>query len=124
MLTEVEGQFVVFTPCDAENPHITISEDRTALTVAYGHDAVVYAIRESTLKEKLVDGIIGYKLTLMVQENDVTTKVTVEHVPDRPTRWSGLPWKEGTYFANEGEVDEYPSVVQPCRECWGDECED
>lgn len=129
MLTEEEGEFIIFRPCDAANFCVSINDKRTVLSIEYGQDGALFDILSIDHKSKLSsNGNKDFLLFRIRDQNAGTEKrvfeVNAEFNQDtRHVFWTGLPYRdEEIMMISSLDTSYYKTVIQPCSDCW-DECE-
>lgn len=130
MLTEEEGEFIIFQPCDAGNLAVSLNEKRTMLNVEYGQDAMNFDILSMEDKTKLSTNE-NKKFIILKLQNQFTGadhkkfEVIVEINPEnKHSVWRGLPYRENDalLMISAQDTASYKHVRQPCSDCW-DNCE-
>ncbi|MCE7862199.1 MAG: hypothetical protein DYG99_01520 [Bacteroidetes bacterium CHB5] len=114
MVTEVDGEWVLFYPCDADNTFIQIQAD--SIVIGWGQDATAGKI-ESWSND-------GNKLTLAVNDSYAVNTYQVNTGLNGYTEW--WLWEDAekpSRFIHARNKAQYKEVRQPCKECWED-CEE
>lgn len=123
-LTEKSEKFIVFNSCDAGNLHLTISKkgEKFGLLLHCQQEDSDYEIVESNqvkdtvfINAKWVDSNKrqDFKFFWINKEKGLGRWVT---------QYPGGTLSDNT-FVVAGRQNDFEKVDQPCRECWGDECD-
>jgi hypothetical protein len=113
MVTQMDNNWVLFYPCDADNTFVQIKGD--SIIIGWGQDATLGKI-ESWFKSS------DY-LSLVVNDSYTTNTYRVQQTEGGLTQWWLWEDAEGpSYFVSASEKSKYPIIKQPCKECWED-CE-
>lgn len=125
MLTEHENKLVVYTPCDAGNLllAITKNEEGYCLLLHGVQEDIPYSISESY---KHNDTIMLYTVRKDSRDKQVFKFVWHDHARG-VGRWITTHpngYHSDNIFTTSHRETDYERVDQPCRECWGDECDD
>ncbi len=114
MVTLQDNNWVLFYPCDADNTFVQVKGD--SIVIGWGQDATLGKI-ESWSKSN------DY-LSLVVNDSYSTNTYRVQQTDDGLTQWWLWEDAEGpSYFIPASEKSNYPTIKQPCKECWED-CEE
>jgi hypothetical protein len=113
MITEIDGEWVLFYPCDADNTFIQIKGD--SIIIGWGQDATGGKIENWTAD--------GDKLTLAVNDSYAVSTYPVSAGPDYTEWWLWEDAEKPSRFINAINKSQYKEVRQPCKECWED-CEE
>lgn len=115
MLTDYDGQLVIFHPCDANNATVDIRND--TLHVNWGLEEGFYHIT-SIAKPS------GQKIRLTAETDSGETEeifsATFLDTEKKLSRW--YVWLDDTtsaIFTDSRYKGQYKEVKQPCTECWG-----
>ncbi len=123
-LTETDSGMVIFNPCDHINEEIRLIETDSVTLLQHleGHEATMgkivhtYKTPEDTIMLDVDwidwDKSAVYKFTWIDQSKGIAEWVAIYNNREYYS----------TMVIKEHEM-EYPTVEQPCIECWGDECE-
>lgn len=114
MITEVDGEWVLFYPCDADNTFIQIKGD--SIVIGWGQDATAGKIENWSND--------GDKLTLAVNDSYAVNTYQVKTGTSGFTEW--WLWEDAetpSRFIKATDKSQYKEVRQPCKECWED-CEE
>ena len=114
MITELDGEWVLFYPCDADNTFIQIEAD--SIIIGWGQDATAGKI-ENWSKD-------GNELTLAVTDSYAINTYRVNTGTNGYTEW--WLWEDAerpSRFIKASDKSQYKEVRQPCKECW-DDCEE
>lgn len=117
MITEYEGEWVLFYPCDADNTFIQVKGD--SIIIGWGQDATAGIIEGYTSNEP------GNEITLTVNDSYAVNNYRVERTENGNTAW--WLWEDSerpSQFINALDKPSYKEVRQPCKECWEDCDED
>ncbi len=115
MLTQQNGDWVLYYPCDADNTFVQVKGD--SIVIGWGQDATLGIIESWTLSD--LD-----ELSLVVNDSYTTTTYRVQQTEDGLTQWWLQDDVEGpSYFTHVREKDLFRTIKQPCKECWED-CEE
>jgi hypothetical protein len=115
MLTEYNGQLVIFHPCDANNALVEIHDD--TLHINWGLEEGFYRIKSIT---KPSNGKIAMTGETDIGENEERFSVTFLDAEKKLSRWH--VWLDDTtsaIFTDSRFKDDFKEVKQPCSECWG-----
>lgn len=123
-LTDKNGKFIVYNSCDSGNLHLTISKkgEKFGLLLHGQQEDYDYEILESIevldtvfIFAKWVDSDKkqDFKFFWINKEKGLGRWVT---------QYSGGTLSDNTFIVAERQND-FEKVDQPCRECWGDECD-
>ncbi len=114
MVTLQDNNWVLFYPCDADNTFVQVKGD--SIVIGWGQDATLGKI-ESWSKSN------DY-LSLVVNDSYSTNTYRVQQTDDGLTQWWLWEDAEGpSYFIPASDKSNYPTIKQPCKECWED-CEE
>jgi len=114
MVTQMDNDWVLFYPCDADNTFVQIKGD--SIIIGWGQDATLGKI-ESWSKSN------DY-LSIVVNDSYSTNTYRVQQTEDGLTQWWLWEDAEGpSYFIPAAEKNNYATIKQPCKECWED-CEE
>lgn len=114
MVTQMDNDWVLFYPCDADNKFVQVKGD--SIIIGWGQDATLGKI-ESWSKSN------DY-LSLVVNDSYSTNTYRVQQTEDGLTQWWLWEDAEGpSYFIPASDKSNYPTIKQPCKECWED-CEE
>jgi hypothetical protein len=115
MVTLEDNNWVLFYPCDADNTFVQIKGD--SIVIGWGQDATAGKIESWSLNN--ID-----ELSLVVNDSYATNTYRVQQTDDGLTQWWLWEDAEGpSYFIPSSEKSNYPTIKQPCKECWED-CEE
>lgn len=120
-LTEKDGEMIIFNSCDAGNLHLSIDKDNLLLH-GQQEDSELTILKSTTLNDTAIlqckwnnsDEIQNFKFIWVKKEEGIGQWIT--------TFSSG--WTSDFYFILADKKDEIKIIDQPCRECWGDECDE
>jgi len=115
MLTLEENEWVLFYACDADNTTVTIKGD--SLFIGWGQDATGGKIESWSVNND--------KISLVVNDSYQTNVYQALRSEDGLMQW--WLWEdteEPAYFIHERDKSSYPTIKQPCKECWEDCDED
>ena len=115
MLTLEENEWVLFYACDADNTTVTIKGD--SLFIGWGQDATGGKIESWSVNND--------KISLVVNDSYQTNVYQALRSEDGLMQWR--LWEdteEPAYFIHERDKSSYPTIKQPCKECWEDCDED
>jgi hypothetical protein len=111
MVTQEEGEWVLFYACDADNTTVTIKGD--SIIIGWGQDATGGKIESWSLE--------GDKLSLVVNDSYETNVYQVQEAEDGLMQWWLWDDSEGqSLFVHDRDKNKYQVVKQPCKECWED----
>jgi hypothetical protein len=114
MLTQQNGDWVLYYPCDADNTFVRVKGD--SIIIGWGQDATLGKIESWTA--------VNDELSLVVNDSYASTTYRVQQTEDGLTQWWLWEDAEGpSYFTHIREKDSFPIIKQPCKECWED-CEE
>jgi len=111
MITEVDGEWVLYYPCDADNTFIQLKAD--SIVIGWGQDATA-----GKIENRAVD---GDKLTLAVNDSYAVNTYQVKIDQAGYTEW--WLWEDAeapSRFIHASQKSLYKEVKQPCKECWED----
>ncbi|MBN8651226.1 MAG: hypothetical protein J0L67_07355 [Cytophagales bacterium] len=114
MITEVDGEWILYYPCDADNTFIQLKSD--SIVIGWGQDATA-----GKIENRAID---GDKLTLAVNDSYSVNTYQVRIDQTGYTEW--WLWEDAekpSRFINAANKSQYKEVRQPCKECW-DDCEE
>jgi len=115
MVTQMDNEWVLFYPCDADNTFVQVKGD--SIVIGWGQDATAGKI-ESWSRSNIDE------LSLVVNDSYATSTYRVQQTDDGLTQWWLWEDAEGpSYFIPATEKSIYPTIKQPCKECWED-CEE
>jgi hypothetical protein len=115
MVTLQDNNWVLFYPCDADNTFVQVKGD--SIVIGWGQDATAGKI-ESWSRSNIDE------LSLVVNDSYATSTYRVQQTDDGLTQWWLWEDAEGpSYFIPSSEKSNYPTIKQPCKECWED-CEE
>jgi hypothetical protein len=124
-LTDKDGKLVIYNSCDAGNMLLTISKksDRFELLIHGQQEDYNFEILETT---QLIDTIYikaKWKDYDEEQEFKFYWKIKEQGLGRFNTTYSnGL--KSDNLFVTREKQTNFEKFDQPCRECWGDECDE
>lgn len=113
MITEQNGEWVLFYPCDADNTFVQVKGD--SIVIGWGQDATGGII------EDWLEGDTGNQITLAVNDSYSVNYYRVEKAENGNTVW--WLWEDAdnpSQFINAVNKPNYKEVRQPCKECWED----
>lgn len=114
MVTLQDNNWVLYYPCDADNTFVQVKGD--SIVIGWGQDATLGKIESWSLTNN--------ELSLVVNDSYATTTYRVQQTEDGLTQWWLWEDSEGpSYFIPASEKNNYPTIKQPCKECWED-CEE
>jgi hypothetical protein len=111
MITEVDGEWVLYYPCDADNTFIQLKGD--SIVIGWGQDATA-----GKIENRAVD---GDKLTLAVNDSYAVNTYQLRIDQAGYTEW--WLWEDAeapSRFIHASQKSIYKEVKQPCKECWED----
>jgi hypothetical protein len=111
MITEVDGEWVLYYPCDADNTFIQLKAD--SIVIGWGQDATA-----GKIENRAVD---GDKLTLAVNDSYAVNTYQLRIDQAGYTEW--WLWEDAeapSRFIHASQKSIYKEVKQPCKECWED----
>ena len=114
MITEVDGEWVLFYPCDADNTFIQLKSD--SIVIGWGQDATAGKIENWSND--------GDKLPLAVNDSSAVNTYQVKIDQAGYAEW--WLWEDDerpSRFIHTSQKLQYKEVRQPCKECWED-CEE
>ncbi len=117
MISEQDGEWVLFYPCDADNTFIQVKGD--SIIIGWGQDATAGVIEDYTSNET------GNEITLAVNDSYAVNYYRVERTENGKIAW--WLWEDAerpSQFINAFDKPSYKEVRQPCKECWEDCDED
>jgi len=115
MVTLQDNNWVLFYPCDADNTFVQVKGD--SILIGWGQDATAGRI-ESWSRSNIDE------LSLVVNDSYATSTYRVQQTDDGLIQWWLWEDAEGpSYFIPATEKSNYPTVKQPCKECW-ENCEE
>jgi hypothetical protein len=115
MVTQEEGEWILFYACDADNTTVTIKGD--SIVIGWGQDATVGKIESWSVDDD--------KYSLVVNDTYETNVYQVQPAEDGLMQWHLWDDSEGqSLFVHERDKSKYRVVKQPCKECWEDCDED
>ncbi len=111
MVTQEEGEWILFYACDADNTTVTIKGD--SIVIGWGQDATGGKIESWSLEND--------KLSLVVNDSYETNVYQVQQAEDGLMQWWLWDDSEGqSLFVHDRDKNKYRVVKQPCKECWED----
>ncbi|MCW5910499.1 MAG: hypothetical protein KIT62_05465 [Cyclobacteriaceae bacterium] len=114
MITEVDGEWVLYYPCESDNAFLQIKGD--SIMIGWGQDITAGKIENWSTD--------GDKLTLAVNDS-----YSVNTYPVKTGQNGYIEWwlwedaEEPSRFIPAAQKSQYKEVRQPCKECW-DDCEE
>lgn len=124
-LTEKEGKLVIYNSCDAGNLLLKISKNRNNFDlILYGqqedyefkvlkssqlNDTIYFKTKWKNSKKKQ-----DFKFFWINKENEIGKFIT---------RYSNGYLSENIFVTNVKQT-RFEKIDQPCKECWGDECDE
>lgn len=128
MLTEEQGELIIYTPCDAENKMVQIyfgESGQFVLSLSYGQEAEEYVITGASVDD---DSKAGQEVTWTLDLESPGGEHIVAQAKYNEEEGQGHWENLGPLFDNlpmvSGEQSMwYPLVEQPCMECWEERCE-
>mgnify|MGYP006957112863 CR=1 FL=1 len=111
MVTQMDNDWVLFYPCDADNTFVQIKGD--SIIIGWGQDATLGKIESWSTSNDY--------LSLVVNDSYSTNTYRVQQTEDGLTQW--WLWEdseEPAYFVHDRDKSTYPVIKQPCKECWED----
>jgi hypothetical protein len=122
-LTEKDGNWIIYNSCESGNLLLTISKDDCELLLHGQQEDYKFMILESS---KINDTIL-----INTKWKDADEKQLFKFYWADKSRSKGI-WTT-TYpngntakniFTERDKQKNYNVISQPCRECWGDECDE
>lgn len=113
MITEVDGEWVLFYPCDADNTFIQLKAD--SIIIGWGQDATAGKIENWSTN--------GNTITLAVNDSYAVNTYQVSAGKDYTEWWLWEDADGPSRFIHASQKSNYKEVRQPCKECWED-CEE
>jgi hypothetical protein len=111
MVTLQENNWVLYYPCDADNTFVQVKGD--SIIIGWGQDATLGKIESWSIAHD--------ELSLVVNDSYQTSIYRVQQTEDGLTQWWLWEDAEGpSYFIPASEKSNYPTIKQPCKECWED----
>jgi hypothetical protein len=124
MITHQNDEFVLYHPCDAANPSITIDKEKMTIDVVYGQDGNSFTIKSWKYEERPYKDEFEYIYTFETVDyykSEKTLKLNYDK-GDGVSGWSGVFDTDGpVLFIPERLFEKYPKIKQPCRECFSEE---
>jgi len=115
MVTQQDNEWVLFYPCDADNTYVQVRGD--SIVIGWGQDATLGKIESWALTNP-------DELSLVVNDSYATSTYRVQQTEDGLSQWWLWEDTEGpSYFIRARDKNKYPTIKQPCKECWED-CEE
>lgn len=115
MVTQEEGEWILFYACDADNTTVTIKGD--SIVIGWGQDATAGKIESWSVEDD--------KLSLVVNDSYETNVYYAQPAEDGLIQWHLWDDSEGqSLFVHARDKSKYRVVKQPCKECWEDCDED
>jgi len=111
MLTLEENEWVLFTACDADNTTVSIKGD--SIVIGWGQDATAGKIESWSVEND--------KISLVVRDSYQTNVYQALGSEDGLMQW--WLWEDSEepgYFIHDRDMSSYPTIKQPCKECWED----
>lgn len=110
LLTINRNDTIIFNPCDANNKTIEVIND--TIIVDYGQEIIKYYI----VKKNKTSNSTKYKL------RNFSEKIVFEEqiINQNLSYWI---FENDKYLFSK-KTNRYKTLNQPCKECWGDECDD
>lgn len=126
MLTPKGNGYVVYNSCDSGNPLLTLSHDKATTTLLLHGQQEDYEF-------EVLKAYTGSNDTIVLKAK----WKGAEQLQDFKFIWKDKAKKLGRWITtyDTGHIadqvfvpanlqNQYPVVNQPCRECWGDECDE
>ncbi|NQY05895.1 MAG: hypothetical protein HRT68_06750 [Flavobacteriaceae bacterium] len=123
-LTEQKGKTIIFNPCDAANHQVKIDEKDGTIQIYYleGQEATLLEVESVSKTEK------GYAFGGIIYGEfyDKAMEVTPLDTAYEMVNWtlSAFDGNRTMIFTDAQYKTNYEVVDQPCKECWGDDCDD
>jgi hypothetical protein len=115
MVTQEEGEWILFYACDADNTKVTIKGD--SIVIGWGQDATAGKIESWSVDDD--------KFSLVVNDSHEINVYEVQPAEDGLMQWHLWDDSEGqSLFVHDRDKNKYRVVKQPCKECWEDCDED
>ena len=120
-LTKRGGEYVIFTPCNADNRELFLNNDhgKYRLSENMGEDGIEYDILEfKQANETKVE------IKVRVPQNKKEQVFTCDYDPKKGTaewKWKyefGKAKNTEMLFVDASRVAQYKTVTQPCKECY------
>ena len=119
-LTMYENKYVIYQSCDAGNRQWRFSKNKDK------YELLLYGEQEDyefdIIKTYKVNDTIFVESRWKLSEKTVNFKVLWDK-DNHLMRATNL-WDAWDLFVEEKNVSNYEVYIQPCRECWGDECDE
>lgn len=125
MLTEKDGNLIVYNTCDAGNLELSIiqKKEKTELLLHGQQEDSNFDVLESIE----VNDTISFKVNrLEGEENQIFKFVWIEKEKG-VGRWINTysnGYTANYLFVSKDHLSNFDQVNQPCKECWGDECDE
>lgn len=124
-LTEQEGKKIIYQPCDSQNSEVKLIKNDSSYTILLigGQDDFLFDI----VKYELIGDSIKFKTTW--EKSDIQQNFSFVWVQKEKGigRWK-TTFPNGfvldTEFVEDAHRKSFETIVQPCVECWGDECDE
>ncbi|MBX2899067.1 MAG: hypothetical protein KF775_05440 [Cyclobacteriaceae bacterium] len=113
MITEIDGEWVLYYPCDADNTFIQLKPD--SIVIGWGQDATAGKIENWS--------VTGNKLTLAVNDSYAVSTYQVTGGNNFTEWWLWEDTDKPSRFILATQKSHFKEVRQPCKECWED-CEE
>jgi hypothetical protein len=121
-LTKLNGEWVIFNSCDAGNRRISLKGSNELLLFGEQDDA------EFVIDHRIEQGdTISFETHWKGGEEKMLFRFIWIDRHLGLGRWLTISPNDNNsdyVFVDGGHEAGYKVVNQPCRECWGDECED
>jgi hypothetical protein len=112
MITEVDGEWILYYPCDADNIFIQLKSD--SIIIGWGQDATAGKIENWSTDDNT--------LTLAVNDSYSVNTYQVNPGKEYTEWWLWEDAEKPSRFIPASQKSLYKEVKQPCKECWED-CE-
>jgi hypothetical protein len=125
MLTEKHGKLIVYNSCDAGNLELSIIQrkEKTELLLHGQQEDSNFDVLESTQ----VNDTISIKVIWLERAENQIFKFVWVSKENGLGRWiTTFPngYTSNKLFVSKDHLSNFEQVNQPCRECWGDECDE
>lgn len=122
-LTLTDSGYVIFNPCDRENETFRISND--TIFISYGHEVEYFFINYVKRNVKNVYQFAvrsyysGKTIFFYFSYVDTDRGIAFWKNNDKPVNYE----TDDLYISDKNK-NNFDIVNQPCKECWGDDCDE
>ena len=121
MLTEINGEKVIYQACDAANRNFWIENKQN--TWIFNHEEGHETMTDTIISFNRISDT-EFKLILHSEYTDSLIEMIISEYDSGKTSkwsWSYSNFEMSYYFVSNIGKSDFKYVEQPCRECWDDE---